>query len=79
MQAPIQVQYSTSPPQLGYTPPFLAQVQAAPLPPPLTLGPSYTPATVPGGRKWEELYDSWGNKYWVNTVTRQSTNVDPYV
>eukprot|EP00903_Cladosiphon_okamuranus_P011906 g11182.t1 len=79
-QAPIPIQYSTiSPPQLGYSPSFLAHGHAVPLPPPLSLGPSYIPATVSGGRKWEELYDSCGNKYWVNALTRQSTTVDPYV
>ncbi|CAM9895650.1 unnamed protein product [Scytosiphon promiscuus] len=79
LQGPMQpLQYGT-PPQLGLTPPFLAQGIAgvAPMPPPLTLGQSYNPTSLPG-RKWEELYDSWGNKYWVNKVTRQSTNVDPY-
>lgn len=79
VQGPTPIQYGISPPQLGYSPSYLAQGHAAPLPPPLSLGPSYTPVTVPGGRKWEELYDSWGNKYWVNTVTRQSTSVDPFV
>lgn len=78
VQAPVPVQFGTSP-QLGYSPPFLTQGHAASLPPPLSLGASYTPVTVPGGRKWEELYDSWGNKYWVNTLTRQTTTVDPYV
>lgn len=80
MQAPMRAQqYGMSPPQLGYTPPFRAQgVAATPILPPLALGPSHAEATVPT-RRWEELYDSRGNKYWVNTVTRQSTNIDPYI
>ncbi|CAN0434201.1 unnamed protein product [Ectocarpus sp. 8 AP-2014] len=80
MQAPMRAQqYGMSPPQLGYTPPFRAQgVAATPILPPLALGPSHAEATVPT-RRWEEIYDSRGNKYWVNTVTRQSTNVDPYI
>lgn len=74
--------YGTSPPQVGYSPPFLAQGHAAPPPPPLSLGPTrYTTTTAAAlsGPKWEELYDSWGNKYWVNKFTRESTNVDPYI
>lgn len=71
---PVPMQYTTSPPQVGYSPPFLAQGHAASVPPPLSLGPVAVP-----GRRWEELYDSYGNKYWVNTATRQSTNVDPYI
>ncbi|CBJ33428.1 expressed unknown protein [Ectocarpus siliculosus] len=80
MQAPMRAQqYGMSPPQLGYTPPFRAQgVAATPILPPLALGPSHAEATVPTRRR-EELYDSRGNKYWVNTVTRQSTNIDPYI
>lgn len=28
---------------------------------------------------WEEHYDNTGSKYWVHTMTRQATNIDPYV
>lgn len=80
MQAPMRAQqYGMSPPQLGYTPPFHAQgVAATPMLPPLALGPNHSQAAMPT-RRWEELYDSRGNKYWVNAVTRQTTTVDPYV
>ncbi|CAM9198616.1 unnamed protein product [Hapterophycus canaliculatus] len=80
LQGPMQPQqYGATPPLLGLTPPFLAQGIAgvSPMPPPLTLGQCYKPATF-SGRKWEELYDSRGNKYWVNNITRQSTSIDPY-